>query len=348
MTEDSPIWRLKYQPQALDDVAGRENTISRLKEILQKGNFPHLLFVGSEGIGKTTIARLFAKEFLGRYYDANFKLVYADVPLSQGERKQARSESYVSTSRIGSMAGKKVTTPAFIQVKIKPFVQLKVIGDVPFKILVVKNFEVLGSDQQGFRRLMEIYGSNCRMILITTKISGIIDPIISRCQLFLIPQIKYENFQTLIKSIAQKESLELESGTVEFLYRISEGKIANAIDLLQLSSARGKKIDLNVLYNNMKQFRNQEIRELLKKTFTDEFKEARELFREILSEYKYNAHELFVKILEEIHKLPFSQYTKSKIINMIADADVRALEGLDDDIQISALITKLAELTEWM
>lgn len=346
MSNESPIWRLKYQPKNLDEICGRENTVSRLKEILQKGNFPHLLFVGGEGIGKTTIAKLFAKEFLGRFYDANFKLVYADVPLTQEERKQARSEAYISTSRIGSMAGKKITTPAFLQVKIKPFVQLKVIGDVPFKILVVKNFEVLGSDQQGFRRLMEIYGSNCRMILITTKISGIIDPIVSRCQLFLIPQIKYNNFKDLMNEIAQNESLELESGTIEYLYKISEGKIANAIDLLQLCSVSGKKIDLNILYKNMKKFRNEDIKELLKLTFSDEFKEAREKFREILSQYKYNAHELFVKILEEIHKLPLSQYTKGRLMNIIADADFRALNGLDDDIQISALITKIAEFRE--
>jgi len=348
MVNETPIWRLKYQPKSLDEFCGRESTISRLKEIIQKGNFPHLLFVGSEGIGKTTIANLFAKEFLGRYYDANFKLVYADVPLTQEERKQARSDAYVSTSRIGSMAGKKITTPAFIQVKIKPFVQLKVIGDTPFKILVVKNFEVLGSNQQGFRRLMEIYGSNCRMILITTKISGIIDPIVSRCQLFLIPQIKYTNFKNLIETIAKNESLQLESGIIEFLYKISEGKIANAIDLLQLSSTFGKKINLNVLYKNKKNFRNQEIKELLKLTFSDDFKEAREKFREILSEYKYNAHEFFTKLLEEIHKLPLSQYAKGKIINKIANADFRALDGLDDDIQISALITQLAEFGEIM
>ena len=348
MVNNSPIWRLKYQPKNLDEITGRESTISRLKEIIQKGNFPHLLFTGAEGIGKTTIARLFAKEFLGRYYDANFKLVYADLGLTQEERAQARSDAYISTSRIGSMAGKKITTPAFIQVKIKPFVQLKAIGDIPFKILVVKNFERLGSDQQGFRRLMEIYGSNCRMILITTKISGIIDPIVSRCQLFLIPQINYSNFENLMNQIAKSESLELSQGVVEFLFRLSKGKIANAIDLLQLCSTTGKKVELETIYKNLKNFENQEIRDLLKLTFTEDFKEIRENFREILSEYKYNVHEFFIKILSEIHKIPVSQYGRARLINMIADADFRALDGLDDDIQISALLTKLSKFSEYL
>ncbi|MCK4780797.1 MAG: hypothetical protein KAT57_11435, partial [Candidatus Lokiarchaeota archaeon] len=174
MEEEIPIWRIKYHPKNLDQICGRKKVIETLKHIIQQQNFPHMLFVGAKGIGKTLIAQLFSKEFLKRTYNANFKLVYANIPLSQEERKKARSEAYVSTSKIGSIAGRRITTPAFIQARVKPFVQLKVLGGAPFKILIVKNFEALGQNQQGFRRLMEIYGRNCRMILITTKISSII------------------------------------------------------------------------------------------------------------------------------------------------------------------------------
>ncbi len=145
MTEEIPIWRIKYYPKSLGQVSGRVEIKEALKNIINQRNFPHMLFVGSEGIGKTTLASLFSKEFLGKNFDANLKLVYANVPLSEEERKQARSEAYVSTSKLGSIAGRRITTPAFIQVKVKPFVQLKVLGDAPFKILVVKNFEALGS-----------------------------------------------------------------------------------------------------------------------------------------------------------------------------------------------------------
>lgn len=346
MLKEQPIWRLKYFPKTLDEVCGRKHIISRLKGIIERGNFPHLLFVGSEGIGKTTIARLFAKEFLGRFYDTNFKLVFADVPLTSEERSEAKSEAYVSTSKIGSMAGKTITTPAFIQVKIKPFVQLKVMGDVPFKILVVKNFEALGSDQQGFRRLMEIYGSNCRMILITTKISGIIDPIVSRCQLFLVPQVDYENFKELMEEIANKESLQIGSGVYEYLYRISEGKISKAIDLLQLCSVSGSTIDLDKLYSTTKDFRTKEIHKLVKSCFNADFSDLRDSFRDILNKYKYNIHDFFIKFGEEIRKLPLSTYSKSHLINLIANADFRAIDGRDDDIQISNLIAKISAFAE--
>ncbi len=346
MTEEIPIWRIKYYPQSLEQVCGRLEIKEALKNIITQRNFPHMLFIGSEGIGKATFASLFSKEFLGKNFDANFKLVYANIPLSEDERTQARSEAYVSTSKIGSMAGRRITTPAFIQVKVKPFVQLKALGDVPFKILVVKNFEALGSNQQGFRRLMEIYGSNCRMILITTKISSIIDPIISRCQIFLISRVKFENFKNLISEIADKEVLQITEEVIEILYKISKGKISQAIDILQLCSVRGNEIDKNIVFENAQKFKNDQIKNLLLLALKGDFPKSRELARKIVSSYKYNAHEVFNNLLIEMNKLPLSKYVRCNIIDLIAEADFRALDGRDDDIQISALLSKLCLFSE--
>lgn len=346
MTTEIPIWRIKYYPKTLDDICGREKIKERLKEIINQKNFPHLLFIGSEGIGKTTIARLFSKEFLGADFTANFKMTYADVPLTEDERKKARAEAYVSTSKIGSIAGKRITTPAFIAVNVKPFVQLKVLGDAPFKILIVKNFEVLGANQQGFRRLMEIYGSNCRMILLTTKISGIIDPIISRCQLFLISQVNYESFKELITKIADNESLTIKDNVIEVLYKISDGKLSRAIDLLQLCSVSNTTISLDSIYNNSQRFQNDLLRSLLLIALRGDFPKSRELSRKILANYKYSSQELFNLLLNELSKLPLSKFARIQLINIIADADFRAVDGRDDDIQISALLSKLCYFSE--
>ena len=348
MTSNIPIWRIKYHPNTLDEVCGREALKGTLKLFINQRNFPHLLFVGSERTGKTTLARLFSKEFLGENFSANFKLVYANVPLTSEERKQASSEAYVSTSKIGSLAGRKITTPALIQVKIKPFVQLKALGDSPFKILVVKNFEALGADQQGFRRLMEKYGSNCRMILITSKLSGIIEPIVSRCQIFLISRIKFENFKNLVKEITEKESLEIDDEVIEILFRLSEARISRAIDLIQLSSISGKIIDNDKLYEIAQTFQNDMIRSLLLISLKGDFLKAREITRKILSNYKYSSHEIFKLLLDELSKIPLSKFARCKLISLIAESDFRALDGRDDDIQISSLIAKICLFSEYL
>ncbi|MFX1365761.1 MAG: hypothetical protein ACFFCE_03070 [Promethearchaeota archaeon] len=348
MEEEIPIWRVKYHPKNLKQIYGRKSVKEILEKIIQQQNFPHMIFVGAKGIGKTLIAQLFSKEFLKKNYDANFKLVYANVPLSQEERNQARSDAYVSTSKIGSIAGRTITTPAFIQTRVKPFVQLKVLGGSPFKILTVKNFEALGQNQQGFRRLMEIYGRNCRMILITTKISSIIDPIVSRCQIVLISPVKLNDFKDLIKNIALQESLEIDDNVIEVLYRISEGKISRAIDLLQLSSISGKKIDMEKLYEFSQKFHNNLLRSLLMLAFKGDFPKVRELSRKILSNYKYDIHEFFKLLIDELNKLPLSKFVRCKLINYVADADVRSLLGMDNDIQVSTLLSKICLFSEYM
>jgi replication factor C small subunit len=348
LLSEIPIWRIKYMPETLDEICGRDSIKKRLSVAINQRNFPHLLFVGEDGIGKTTIANLFSKEFLGSFFDANSKLVYSKVPLTDEERKLARSEAYISKSKLGSLAGKKITTPAFIRVRIKPFVQLKVLGDAPFKILIVKNFDSLGSNQQAFRRLMEIYGTNCRMILITTKISRIIDPIMSRCQIFLISPVEFNSFNELIQDIAQKESLKLEQGVIEILYKLSKGKIAHAIDLLQLCAVSGDLIDSEKLYENSVNSKNDMVRALILMCFKGNFLKARELSRKIQTNYKFTSQEMFQIMLTEVEKLPISKYTRSEIINLIAESDFRAIDGRDTDIQISNLIAKFCSFSEYL
>jgi len=346
VSDTIPIWRIKYLPHSLKEICGRKDLIERLSDIIKERNFPHLLFVGQEGIGKTTIATLFSEAFLGKYFKSNFQKVYANVPLTSEELKQARSEAYVSTSKLGSLAGKTITTPAFIQIKVKPFIELKALGDVPFKILIVKNFEALGSNQQAFRRLMEIYGTNCRMMLITTKISAIIDPIISRCQIFLISPPKFEAFDGLIRYIVDKEDLDIEENTIKLLYNITGGRISNALDLLQLASISGKKIDSDKLYENLMTSQSDLIRNLLLICLKGDFPKARELSRKIQTSYKYNSKEVFNFLLKELFKLPISRYARNHIINLIAEADYRAIDGMDIDIQISNLMAKICNFAE--
>jgi DNA polymerase III delta prime subunit len=80
--------------------------------------------------------------------------------------------------------------------------------------------------------------------------------------------------------------------------------------------------------------------------FKGDFAKAREISRNIQSNYKYNAQKLYNLLLNELKKLPLSTFAKIKLINLIADADFRAIEGYDGDIQISNLIAKICHLSE--
>ena len=53
----------KYRPETLEDVIGQEHVIKVLKQSLKSNTPAHAyLLTGSRGIGKTTIARIIARE----------------------------------------------------------------------------------------------------------------------------------------------------------------------------------------------------------------------------------------------------------------------------------------------
>ena len=51
----------KYRPKRLEDIVGQESIIASLKNIVQKGITPNLLFTGPPGCGKTSTAYALAK-----------------------------------------------------------------------------------------------------------------------------------------------------------------------------------------------------------------------------------------------------------------------------------------------
>lgn len=61
MTDNTP-WAEKYRPATIDDTILPESIKKQIKGLVEKGNLPSLLFTGSAGTGKTTLARAIANE----------------------------------------------------------------------------------------------------------------------------------------------------------------------------------------------------------------------------------------------------------------------------------------------
>ena len=52
----------KYRPQSFSDVIGQDAVVKALSAVAESGNVAHAyLFAGTRGIGKTSIARIFAR-----------------------------------------------------------------------------------------------------------------------------------------------------------------------------------------------------------------------------------------------------------------------------------------------
>ncbi len=54
----------KIRPKTLDDVVGQSHLLGKdkpLRRIIESGKIPNMIFYGSSGIGKTTVARIIAE-----------------------------------------------------------------------------------------------------------------------------------------------------------------------------------------------------------------------------------------------------------------------------------------------
>ncbi|MBW2986870.1 Replication factor C small subunit, partial [Candidatus Woesearchaeota archaeon] len=68
----SVIWTEKYRPSTFEEIKGQEEIVSKVKAFVEQKNLPHLMFAGSAGIGKSTLALVTAKQMFGSEWKQNF------------------------------------------------------------------------------------------------------------------------------------------------------------------------------------------------------------------------------------------------------------------------------------
>ena len=80
MSSSGIMWVEKYRPSKLSDVVDQNEIIGSLGSLLKnQAEIPHLLFSGSAGVGKTTVALCISKQILGdRWRDHTLELNASD------------------------------------------------------------------------------------------------------------------------------------------------------------------------------------------------------------------------------------------------------------------------------
>jgi len=200
----------KYRPRTFDDFVGNHAVLNDIKEMVESGHIPHLLFKGPAGTGKTTLANIVITSLLGRTWRNDKTAIEINASDERGIKViQGRVKDFASTAGASSI-GK----------------------SVPFKIIFLDEADHLTEPAQAaLRRTMEKYARNCRFILACNFPHKLSDPIKSRCASFDFFPLELNDVAERLRTICDNEGVQIgEAGVLDKVAELSRGDIRVAIN----------------------------------------------------------------------------------------------------------------------
>ncbi len=204
----------KYRPQSFSDVIGQDAVVKALSAVAESGNVAHAyLFAGTRGIGKTSIARIFARA-IGTSANDTYEI---DAASNRGIDDVRALRDAVSTL---------------------PF-------ESTYKVYIIDEVHMLTKEAfNALLKTLEEPPKHVVFILATTEVHKLPETIVSRCQVFEFRRPTVEILKDLITDIAKKEGFSIEPAAAELLALVSEGSFRDAHGALErgIAGLEGKKI----------------------------------------------------------------------------------------------------------
>jgi replication factor C small subunit len=316
VAQEEVLWVEKYRPKSLDDIVNQKEIVERLKKFVAERNMPHLLFAGPSGTGKTTAALALVHDL----YGDNYRQYFLEL--------NASDERGIDV----------------IRNKVKEFARTVPPGDVPFKVVLLDEADNMTADaQQALRRTMELYTQTTRFVLACNYLSKIIEPIQSRTALFRFYPLKKEDVVNRLAYIAKNEGVEYDEKALETIYDITQGDMRKSINILQAASAYGK-VTVEAVYKVLGLAQPKEVREMMNLALSGKFNEARAKLRELLVNYGLSGEDVVKQVHREITggELQIPEELRVLLADYIGEVEFRIMEGADDEIQLSAMLARLA------
>ncbi len=215
MTASTVLYR-KYRPQAWSDVIGQEHIISVLEGSIRLKRLSHAyLFSGSRGIGKTTVARIFARA-MGV---TNNDLYEIDAASNRGIDDIREIRDGVSVLPLES----------------------------PYKVYIIDEVHMLTKEAfNAILKTLEEPPPHAIFILATTETDKIPETVLSRCQIFNFKKPTREILKQLVVKVAKKEGYTLEAGSADLVALQGDSSFRDTLGILQkvISSSEDKKISV--------------------------------------------------------------------------------------------------------
>ncbi|MFM2381772.1 MAG: hypothetical protein RLZZ76_539 [Candidatus Parcubacteria bacterium] len=202
MTENLALYR-KYRPHSFADVRDQEHIVSVLEGAIKKNTIPHaLLFSGTRGTGKTTLARIFAKA-----------LGVSEVDIYEIDAASNRGIDDVRALREAVY-----TLPYESEKKVYIIDEVHMLTKEAFNALL---------------KTLEEPPAHVVFILATTEEEKLLDTILSRCQVFRMHSPSRQVLADTVTDVAKMEGFTLAPDAADLIAIAADGSFRDALGVTQ-------------------------------------------------------------------------------------------------------------------
>ena len=235
------LWVEKYRPDSLENYIGNQQLRDTVKGYIEKHDIPHLLFYGTAGTGKTTLAKVITKN------------IDCDV-------------MYINASDENSVDN--------VRTKIKGFASS--VGFKKIKVIILDEADFLSPEAQAaLRNMMETYSLTTRFILTCNYVEKIIPALVSRCQTYKIEPLSKKEVAVHLKVILDKENVQYAPEDLGYVVNTYYPDIRKILNYSQQSVIDGK-VKISELNSTSVDVKNKII-ELIKTKTPSTFNDIRQL-----------------------------------------------------------------------
>ncbi len=210
------LYRL-YRPKKLTEVVGQEHITQTLSKALQQGRISHAyLFTGPRGVGKTSVARIWAHDINGLpYIDDTPHLDIIEIDAASNRR----------IDEIRDLRDRVAVAPTSAKYKVYIIDEVHMLTREAFNALL---------------KTLEEPPSHVVFILATTDAHKLPETIISRTQRFSFKPVDKAKVIERLKQIAKDEKIKVDDDAFDLLAEHGDGSFRDSISLLDQAASHGQ------------------------------------------------------------------------------------------------------------